>query len=61
MKLKSYLSIVLTVATFSVATAGNPQRAGSAGASELLINPFALSFFCLSFFNIQRLYPQDFV
>lgn len=43
MKLKSYLSIVLTVATFSVATAGNPQRAGSAGASELLINPFARS------------------
>src|SRR6056300_1274979 len=43
MKLKSYLSIYLSVATLSVATAGNPQRAGSTGASEMLINPFARS------------------
>ncbi|MEY2969852.1 MAG: hypothetical protein RLZZ599_225, partial [Bacteroidota bacterium] len=43
MKLKSFITSVLAVAAFSSAFAGNPQRAGSAGASELLINPFARS------------------
>lgn len=39
---KVILSTVLGCAVI-VAHAGNPQRAGSAGASELLINPFARS------------------
>lgn len=40
------LSVVLTgsiVATSFQATAGNPERAGQAGASQLLINPYARS------------------
>jgi hypothetical protein len=43
MKLKSIITTLLTVAVATTAFAGNPQRAGSAGASELLINPFARS------------------
>src|SRR6056300_895946 len=43
MKLKSYIAAFLSVALMGTAYAGNPQRAGSAGASELLINPFARS------------------
>lgn len=43
MKLKVYFTALLAAATVSTAFAGNPQRAGSAGASELLINPFARS------------------
>ena len=41
MKLKSYIAAFLSVALMGTAYAGNPQRAGSAGAGELLINPFA--------------------
>ena len=41
MKLKSYIAAFLSVALMGTANAGNPQRAGSAGAGELLINPFA--------------------
>lgn len=40
------LSVVLTsgfLATSFVANAGNPERAGQAGASQLLINPYARS------------------
>lgn len=43
MKFKSYITSLLVVAGSVTAFAGNPQRAGSAGASELLINPFARS------------------
>ncbi|MDB2502497.1 PorV/PorQ family protein, partial [Schleiferiaceae bacterium] len=43
MKLKSYIAAFLSVALMGTAYAGNPQRAGSAGAGELLINPFARS------------------
>jgi hypothetical protein len=43
MKLKSYIAAFLSVAVMGTANAGNPQRAGSAGAGELLINPFARS------------------
>ena len=43
MKLKSYITVLFSVALVASVTAGNPQRAGSAGASELLINPFARS------------------
>ena len=43
MKLKSYIAAFLSVALMGTANAGNPQRAGSAGAGELLINPFARS------------------
>lgn len=42
MKIKAYFSALSLALAFS-ASAGNPQRAGSAGASELLINPFARS------------------
>lgn len=41
--LKSILSIAIVAGSTSVAFAGNPQRVGSAGASELLINPFTRS------------------
>ena len=43
MKLKLYITTLFSVALIGSAFAGNPQRAGSAGASELLINPFARS------------------
>ena len=39
--LKASIAIVITVFTFFSSFAGNPQRAGQAGASELLINPWA--------------------
>lgn len=42
--MKSYLLTgILTVASFITAFAGNEDRVGSAGASELLINPWARS------------------
>lgn len=44
--LKISLSVVLTssiVASSYKANAGNPERAGQAGASQLLINPYARS------------------
>jgi hypothetical protein len=44
-KMKRYLGASLLAATIVLSApqtwAGNPQRTGSAGASELLINPFA--------------------
>ena len=43
MKLKLFVTTLFSVALIGSAFAGNPQRAGSAGASELLINPFARS------------------
>jgi len=42
-QLKIIATTVVTSMFFSTAWAGNPQRAGSAGASELLINPWARS------------------
>ena len=39
--LKASIAIVITVFTFFSSFAGNPQRAGQAGASELLVNPWA--------------------
>ena len=41
--IKTALSIVLATGIANSVYAGNPQRAGSSGASELLINPFAKS------------------
>jgi len=41
--LNTILSIAIVAGSSSVAMAGNPQRSGSAGAPELLINPFARS------------------
>ncbi len=41
--LNRVLSIAILAGTATSAWAGNPQRAGSAGASELLINPFTRS------------------
>ena len=40
---KYLIATVALVGFIPQAFAGNPQRAGSAGASELLINPFARS------------------
>jgi hypothetical protein len=40
---KNILAAVAVVGIVGQAFAGNPQRAGSAGASELLINPYARS------------------
>ena len=46
-QLDNFISAILVVAflvtSFSPTFAGNPQRAGQAGASELLINPWARS------------------
>jgi hypothetical protein len=40
--MKKLTLIIIAVATFGItAHAGNPDRAGSAGASQLLINPWA--------------------
>ncbi len=41
--LNTVYSLVLIAAVSGTAYAGNPQRVGSAGASELLINPYARS------------------
>ena len=41
--LKNILSVAVLSGFATAAIAGNPQRDGSAGASELLINPFARS------------------
>ena len=38
--IKSAVIIILTVLSSNILIAGNPQRAGQAGASELLINPW---------------------
>ena len=43
MKMKKYIIAFCSLALIGTVQAGNPQRAGSAGASELLINPFARS------------------
>ena len=43
MKMKKYIIAICSLALIGTVQAGNPQRAGSAGASELLINPFARS------------------
>jgi len=44
--MKRYLKIVLIIYTFSVqyVQAGNPDRAGGSGATQLLFNPYARSF-----------------
>lgn len=41
--LNTILSIAIVAGSATIALAGNPQRSGSAGAPELLINPFARS------------------
>ena len=43
MNMKKYIIAFCALALVGTVQAGNPQRAGSAGASELLINPFARS------------------
>ena len=42
MNMKKYIIAFCALTLVGTVQAGNPQRAGSAGASELLINPFAL-------------------
>ena len=41
--IKAILVILLAILTVNPIYAGNPQRAGQAGASELLINPWSRS------------------
>ena len=58
--MKSFLNISLSVALTggllalsTMAKAGNPERAGQAGATQLLINPYAVSYTHLDVYKRQ--------
>ena len=41
---KYFLQIISALVIFGSASAGNPDRAGGAGATQLLINPYSILF-----------------